>query len=88
MFGAELDGTRADKRELLHYAKHMTGTCGNAVMIGDRKFDILAGQANGMHTVGVTWGFGSRQELEAAGADLLVDEPCALALALAGVLGR
>ena len=26
VFGAELDGTRADKRELLHYAKHMTGT--------------------------------------------------------------
>lgn len=75
IFGAELDGTRADKRELLRYAKHMTGTHGDAVMIGDRKFDVLAGQANGMHTVGVTWGFGSTLELEAAGADVLVHEP-------------
>jgi phosphoglycolate phosphatase len=78
VFGAELDGTRADKRELLHYAKRMTGAGDNAAVIGDRRFDILGGRANGMLTVGVTWGFGSRQELEAAGADLLVDEPRAL----------
>ncbi len=75
VFGAELDGTRADKRELLHYAKRMTGVGDDAAMIGDRRFDILGGRANGMRTVGVTWGFGSRRELEAAGADLLIHEP-------------
>ncbi len=75
IFGAELDGTRADKHELLHYAKHVTGTRDDAVMIGDRKFDILGGRANGMRTVGVTWGFGSRRELEAAGADVLAHAP-------------
>jgi phosphoglycolate phosphatase len=47
-------------------------------MIGDRRFDVLGGRANGMRTIGVTWGFGSRQELEAAGADWIVDVPSEL----------
>lgn len=75
VFGAELDGTRGDKRDLLHYAMQLTGTGPGATMIGDRSFDVLGGRANGMRTVGVTWGFGSRQELEAAGADRIVDAP-------------
>ena len=34
------------------------------VMIGDRKEDIIAGKDAGTRTIGITWGFGSRQELE------------------------
>ena len=37
-------------------------------MIGDREFDVIAAARNGIRTVGVTWGYGSRAELEAAGA--------------------
>jgi phosphoglycolate phosphatase len=82
VFGAELDGTRGDKRDLLHYAMQLTGTGADATMIGDRRFDVLGGRANGMRTIGVTWGFGSRQELEAAGADRIVDAPSDLRDAL------
>ena len=39
------------------------------VMIGDRSFDIAAGNENGIQTIGVLWGYGSRRELEAAGAN-------------------
>lgn len=39
-------------------------------MVGDRKFDISAGKSAGFRTIGVTWGFGDRQELETSGADL------------------
>jgi len=42
-----------------------------AVMVGDTKGDIDAGKANGMATIGVTWGYGSRDEL--VGADEIVD---------------
>jgi phosphoglycolate phosphatase len=52
------------------------------VMVGDRSHDVVAGQACGTGTVGVTWGAGSREELEAAGADLIVDTPAALVAAL------
>jgi phosphoglycolate phosphatase len=49
------------------------------VMIGDRRHDIEAGRHHGTHTVGVTWGFGTLDELQTAGADRLVDSPAALA---------
>ena len=38
----------------------------DAVMVGDTKGDVDAGRANGLYTVGVTWGYGSREELENA----------------------
>jgi phosphoglycolate phosphatase len=44
-------------------------------MIGDRRHDIEAGRGFGLRTVGVTWGFGSREELLEAGADAIVDHP-------------
>lgn len=52
------------------------------VMVGDRSHDVLAGRACGTRTVGVTWGAGSRAELEAAGADRIVDTPDELVAAL------
>lgn len=44
-------------------------------MIGDRHHDVRAGHALGVGSIGVTWGFGTASELEAAGADHLVDRP-------------
>ena len=44
-------------------------------MVGDRKHDILGGKANDIQTVGVLWGYGSRQELIEAGADMLIEDP-------------
>lgn len=38
----------------------------DAVMVGDTKGDVEAGRANGVYTVGVTWGYGSREELATA----------------------
>lgn len=75
VFGAELDGRRADKSDLLRFALATTGTSTDAVMIGDRRYDVAGARSNGMRSVGVTWGFGSRDELIEAGADALVDAP-------------
>jgi phosphoglycolate phosphatase len=47
----------------------------NAVMVGDRHFDIEGALANHVHAVGVTWGFGDREELAAAGADAIAESP-------------
>lgn len=52
---------------------------GSAVMIGDRAVDISAAKANGLRSVGVLWGFGERDELSTAGAEVILDEPAALA---------
>lgn len=55
-----------------------------AVMVGDRHSDVAAGQAVGTRTVGVLWGYGSRAELEDAGAEVLLEHPSELADLLLG----
>lgn len=87
LFGAELDGTRSRKAELLRHALAEIGGAAAAVMIGDRQHDIAGARSNGMTAVGVSWGYGSREELESAGADLIVDDPRSL-LAAFGESGR
>jgi phosphoglycolate phosphatase len=56
-------------------------------MIGDREFDVLAAKRNGIRTVGVTWGYGSNAELQAAGAAALCDAPSDLAAYVLGLKG-
>ena len=46
-----------------------------AAMVGDRHVDMEAARAHGLRAVGVTWGFGTEEELRAAGADVLVGAP-------------
>ncbi|MEA5462579.1 HAD family hydrolase [Leptothoe sp. PORK10 BA2] len=75
VFGSELDGTRADKADLLSFALSATQPTAVATMVGDRKHDVLGARANGMNIIGVTYGYGSPQELEQAGAKVLVNRP-------------
>ena len=55
----------------------------DAVMIGDRRFDIEGALANHVRGIGVLWGFGSRGELEQAGASAIAATPDELAGLLA-----
>lgn len=76
VFGSELDGTRAEKTDLLQYAVAQTGTDpAEAVMIGDRKHDMLGARNNDLSCIGVLYGYGSEAELQAAGAQQLVSSP-------------
>jgi phosphoglycolate phosphatase len=54
-----------------------------AVMVGDTEFDFAMGRAAGLRTIAVTWGYHPRGRLEAAGADLVIDDYAALDTALA-----
>ena len=47
----------------------------DTVMVGDRSHDMIGARANGLRAVGVLWGYGSREELQAAGADVLLEAP-------------
>src|SRR3954454_7784203 len=51
----------------------------HSLMVGDRRYDISGAHAVGMRGLGVLWGYGTRDELETAGADQLVDSPADLA---------
>ena len=50
-------------------------------MVGDRRYDVIGAHANKMRALGVLWGYGTRDELETAGADGLVAEPASLSAA-------
>ena len=74
--GATMDETRVEKAEVIRYALE---TCAippeEALMIGDRANDILGARENGLDSLGVLYGYGSREELTAAGASFLAERP-------------
>ena len=75
--GACMDGRRTDKHEVIEYVLKTCGIKdrGSTVMVGDRRHDMEgAGQA-GIASLGVLYGYGSRQELETAGAGMLAEDP-------------
>ena len=85
VFGSELDGTRTDKRELLAYALQQTGSeAARSVMVGDREHDIIGANHNGMGSIAVLYGYGSRDELERAGAGSFAESPLAISKILLG----
>jgi phosphoglycolate phosphatase len=79
VYGSELDGTRADKTDLLaHVLASSQLHRSNTTMVGDRRHDALGAIANGVRAVGVLWGYGCREELLGAGVDLLLETPSEL----------
>jgi phosphoglycolate phosphatase len=81
--GPELDGRFDKKTELLkHLIDHYKVAPENALMIGDRDKDVEAAQFAGTQSLGVLWGFGSREELHAAGAMRIIDTPSTLSDAI------
>ena len=57
---------------LARLLKDLDVAAADAVMVGDTKGDVDSGKANGMATIGVSWGYGPREEL--SGADVVFDD--------------
>jgi phosphoglycolate phosphatase len=76
VYGTVPDGSLDDKADLIAAVLRIEGIepC-DTIMVGDRSHDMHGAHANGMHAIGVLWGYGSRDELEAAGADALAVSP-------------
>ena len=80
VYGSEMDGTRTDKTDLLgHLLECESIDPGQAVMVGDRYHDMHGAINNSIQALGVTWGYGSREELHTAGAHGVFDTPEQLA---------
>ena len=83
--GSNPDGTGSDKKNIIsqvlaslekdHSLTEEMIKTGRVAMIGDRRYDIEGGKACGLQTIGVLYGYGSREEFEAAGADHIVETP-------------
>ncbi len=80
IYGSVPSGELDHKPELLaHIVSKHSLSPPHSLMVGDRRYDISGARAVGMRGLGVLWGYGTRDELETAGADQLVDSPADLA---------
>ena len=61
----------AEKDQLIRSVAPESGA--EVWMVGDRRFDVEGGILAGVHTLGVTWGYGDREELRNAGAERIAD---------------
>ena len=81
VFAPELDLHVESKTSTVGKALAALGATGGT-MVGDRHVDMEAAHAHGLRAVGVTWGFGTADELRDAGADVLVTTPADLPAAV------
>jgi phosphoglycolate phosphatase len=54
-------------------------------MIGDREHDIIGAKENGVYGIGVLWGYGTKDELKASGAQTFITNPRELFIAINGI---
>lgn len=86
IFGAAMDKTRSTKEQVIEYALKSAGITdiSKAVMIGDRMHDITGAKKNGIKSIGVLYGFGSKEELTNASADYIAAAPKEIKTLLTG----
>ena len=71
--GATLDRSRISKEDVIEYLLKRNGTAENMIIVGDTAFDVLGAAAHGIPTIGVSWGYGSVEEMQNAGAVAIAD---------------
>lgn len=73
--GSKLDGTRVAKSEVISYAlqKAQIDVGESIIMVGDREYDVAGAKEIGIASLGVLYGYGSREELILAGAGYLAE---------------
>lgn len=75
IFGADLEG-RATKADVIASAcRAIDIDVDRTVMVGDREHDVIGARSNGLECVGVLWGYGTADELAAAGAAAVASSP-------------
>lgn len=73
--GSNMDLTRYKKSEVIAHAVKSLGIwTEDVLMVGDRDFDVIGAKENDMDCAGVLYGFGNREELEAAGAKYIAKD--------------
>ncbi|WP_125771015.1 HAD hydrolase-like protein [Companilactobacillus furfuricola] len=83
VFGASDDEvTRSLKEDVISYGMEKTSVdlnSDNLVMVGDRSSDVIGAHKNNLKAIGVTYGFGDKNELSQASSDWIVNKPLEIA---------
>lgn len=73
--GATVDHTRENKNDVIRYLLEKTGDTGKTIMVGDTEFDVKGAADLGISCIGVSWGYGSIENMKKAGAVGIADTP-------------
>lgn len=79
--GSDINEAHCDKEHLIKTAlslANISAKNSDILMVGDRKFDIQGAISCGIEQAGALWGFGTKDELETAGATYLIESPLML----------
>jgi phosphoglycolate phosphatase len=86
IYGTELNGSFDNKSDLITFIlKQRYLHAEETVMIGDKKEDIIAGKANRTKTIGVTYGYGTKQEISDAAPDYICGSPAEIQTIVMGM---
>ncbi|MBW4687926.1 MAG: HAD family hydrolase [Komarekiella atlantica HA4396-MV6] len=88
VYGSELDGTRSVKADLIYHilvTEQLSSS--HVVMVGDRSHDIIGANHNHITSIGVTYGYGTEEELKTHGADFIAHTPDEIPKLLANFFG-
>ncbi len=69
--GATVDGSRNTKEAVIQYLLNQLPDRSDRIMVGDTIYDVVGAKAHNIPTIAVTWGYGNREQMEAAGATLV-----------------
>lgn len=74
--GSNFDGTRSNKADVIFHVlkENSIEDLSNAIMVGDRKHDIIGAKKAGLQSIGVLYGYGNYEELTTSGADYIVKD--------------
>ena len=66
--GASMDRSRTCKEDVIAYLLEKYGNPENMIMVGDTHYDVNGAKFHGIPTIGVSWGYGTVEDMLSAGA--------------------
>lgn len=73
--GADLEKNRNSKEAVISYLLDQKPVQAEFLMVGDTKYDVIGAKSHGIPTIGVSWGYGSVEEMLEAGAIGIAEKP-------------
>lgn len=71
--GASMDKSRSTKEAVIAYLLDHYGGKETMVMVGDTHYDVLGAKSHGIPCIGVSWGYGTVEDMKNAGAIAIAD---------------
>jgi len=79
VYGSQLDGSQTDKAELIAHALSVENLAASrVVMVGDRWHDMVGARSCDVYPLGVSYGYGTEDELRDHGAAAIADSPASI----------